>query len=77
VSLAFSVNVKVPTSLDEGVPVNVRVPLSNDIHDGVLFDIEYVIEGVSYENVEGEKVNEKGSATTASGGTCAFIGKDN
>ena len=75
-SLAFSANVNVPTSFEDGVPEKVRVALSNDIHEGVLFDIEYNIEGVSYEKVEGEKVNEKGSETTASGGTWSFMGKD-
>lgn len=68
-------NVKFPTSPDDGVPLNVRVDASNANHEGVLFDIEYDIEGESYENVEGEKVKEKGSETTARGGTCAFTGK--
>ena len=67
-------NEKFPTSLDAGVPLNVRVEASNDSHEGVLLDIEYDIEGLSYENVEGEKVKEKGCDTTASGGTCALTG---
>ena len=53
-----------------------RVEASKDSHEGLLFDIEYDIVGVSYENVDGEKVNEKGCATTANGGICAFTGKD-
>ena len=74
-SFALKVNVKFPTSLDAGVPLNVRVDALKDNHDGVLFEIVYDIEGESYENVEGEKVNEKGWETTARGGTCAFTGK--
>ena len=53
-----------------------RVEGSNPSHEGVSFDIEYDIVGVSYENVDGENVNEKGCATTANGGICAFTGKD-
>jgi hypothetical protein len=75
-SFALKVKLNVPTSLDCGVPLKVRVEASNDSHDGVPFDIEYDIDGVSYEKVEGEKVNEKGCATTANGGICAFTGKD-
>jgi hypothetical protein len=76
VSFALKVRLNVPTSPDCGVPLNVRVAASNDNHDIELFDIEYDIDGVSYENVDGEKVKEKGCATTAKGGTCALTGKD-
>lgn len=75
VSFADKVKVKFPTSLDCGVPENVREEASNFSHDGVLFDIEYDIVGVSYEKVDGEKVNEKGWAATANGGTWALTGK--
>jgi hypothetical protein len=68
------VNVKFPTSLEAGVPLKVRVEASKESHEGVSFDIEYDIEGLSYENVEGEKVKEKGWETTANGGTCALTG---
>jgi hypothetical protein len=75
-SLALNVKVKFPTSVDAGVPLNVRVELSNVNHDGVSLEIEYVIEGLSYEKVEGENVNEKGCDTTANGGTCALTGNE-
>jgi hypothetical protein len=75
VSFADKVKVKFPTSLDCGVPVNVREEASNFSHDGVLLDIEYDIVGVLYEKVEGENVNEKGWAATANGGTWALTGK--
>jgi hypothetical protein len=41
-----------------------------------LFETEYVTVGASYENVDGENVNENGWDTTASGGTCALMGNE-
>jgi hypothetical protein len=75
-SWAVKVNVKFPTSVEAGVPLKVRVELSKDNHEGVSLEIEYDIEGLSYENVDGEKVNENGCETTANGGTCALTGKE-
>jgi len=68
-SFALNVKVKLPTSPEDGVPLNVREEASKPNHDGVLFEIEYDIDGESYENVEGENVNENGCETTARGGT--------
>jgi len=67
-SFAVKVNVKFPTSPVPGVPLNVPNEPSKDIHDGISLDTKYDMDGVLYENVDGERVNENCWPTTARGG---------